>query len=115
MGCMRTKTQMIHTYFVSKYDSTVLDSSIFTPIPGSGFEQGDLFIRFVSGKTYFYPQVRTATFIGLILAESAGKNFNANIRDLEAHEVSDHEELCEAISNLTKTTVRAGSAMEPSR
>ena len=102
---MRTKTSVYHHYFISKYDSEVLESSIFTPHPDSKHDEGDLFIRFVSGKTYFYPKVRTATFIGLILADSAGKYFNANLRSLESHNVSTEDELVGSLSRLTELTV----------
>lgn len=102
---MRTKTSVYHHYFISKYDSEVLESSIFTPHPDSKHDEGDLFVRFVSGKTYFYPKVRTATFIGLILADSAGKYFNANLRNLVSHDVTAEEELVGSLSYLTELTV----------
>lgn len=104
---MRTTTHVTHKYFISKYESEVLESSIFTPHSDTGNDEGDLFIRFVSGKTYFYPQVRSASWLGLILAESAGKFFNANIRHLESHDVTENTDLVDAVAQLTKVTVMA--------
>jgi len=92
---MRTETRAYHKYFVTKYDSEVLASSIFTPRPEPtnpgdkcGHDEGDLFLVFKSGKTYYYPQVKSSWWIGLVLAESAGRYFNANIRNLPCHDVT---------------------------
>lgn len=104
---MKTTTHVHSNYFISKHMSEVLESSIFTPHRDSDNNEGDLFVKFVSGKTYFYPRVRTATFIGLILADSVGRYFNANIRHLEGRDVTENTAMVEAVENLKRVTVYA--------
>lgn len=94
----------MHNYFISKYDSEVLASSIFTPHPDRKHDEGDLFIVFQSGKTYFYPQVKSSWWIGLVLAESAGKYFNANLRGLPCHDVT-NEDVASAASALADLVI----------
>lgn len=93
-----TQTTFHKPYFVSRFDSEVLEFAAFTPNI-EDTDQGDLIIGFRSSRAYYYPMVSAGTYIGLILAESAGKYFNANIRNLPNFEAS------EALFGSTKNLV----------
>ncbi len=85
VGMTKTQTTVYPPYIVSQFNSSVLESAVFSPSK-INTEQGDLIINFKSGRTYLYPVVSAGNFIGLIMAESAGKYFNANIRHLNSVE-----------------------------
>ena len=80
-----TKTTFHKPYFVTRFDSEVLEFAIFTPSPRNT-DEGDLVIGFRSGRCYVYSEVSAGNYIGLIMADSAGKYFNANVRNLPSHE-----------------------------
>ena len=93
-------------YILTKFESEALESAVFCVHESSDHEQGDLFIRFTSGRTYFYPVVKTSTYVGLMFADSAGQYFNTHIRSLNSHEVTDNEQLVGALIDLVETTVK---------
>jgi hypothetical protein len=106
---MTTTTTIQSPYIINKHDSSVLDLSVYTSLDylGDGTDKGDLFVRFTSGRTYFYPVVPAGVVLGLMLAKSAGQYFNAKIRDLHNWEVTDNTSLCDAITDLVKVMVTA--------
>lgn len=97
---MRTIITTNHNYFISNYSSQVLLLSVFTPHADSEYETGDLILHFTNGKTYYYPTVRVSTWMGLSQAESAGKYFNAHIRNLTSQDVSDNTGLVDALKDM---------------
>ena len=99
---MKTTTKTAGKHFVTKFSSEVLDIGVFTTHETTGHQQGDLFVRFTSGRTYFYPNVSTVTFVGLLMAESVGKFFNAEIRNLRNFEVTDNTDLTQAVQDLAR-------------
>lgn len=90
---------------ITKFESEALESAVFCAHKGSNHEQGDLFIRFTSGRTYFYPVVKTSTYVGLMFADSAGQYFNTHIRSLESQDMSDNESLVNALLDVVDTTI----------
>ncbi len=102
---MKTNITKNHNYFISNYDSQALRLSVFTPSTSDEYETGDLILQFTTGKTYYYPTVRVSTWMGLSLAESAGKYFNAHIRDLTYQDVSDNEGLVNALIDVAELSV----------
>ena len=61
-----------------------------TPVSSSnlssvGYENGTLYIRFHSGRLYAYYDVPVSVYEALMSADSHGKYFNANIRNLYAY------------------------------
>ena len=58
-----------------------------TPVSSSnlssvGYENGTLYIRFHNGRLYAYYNVPVSEYEALMSADSHGKYFNANIRNL---------------------------------
>jgi hypothetical protein len=103
---MTTTTTIQAPYIINKHDSEVLDFSVYTSLDIFD-DKGDLFVRFTSGRTYYYPIVPAGVVLGLMLAKSAGQYFNAKIRDLRNWEVTDNTDLCDALTDLVKVLVTA--------
>lgn len=99
---MKTHTVTAGRHFLTKFDSEVLEVGVFTTHETTGHQQGDLFLQFASGRCYFYPNVSTVTFVGLLFAESVGKFFNAEVRHLRNFEVTENAELIGAITDLAR-------------
>lgn len=104
---MTTTTTIQSPYIINRHDSEVLELSVYTSLDIFDGEKGDLFVRFKSGRTYYYPIVPASVVLGLMLAKSAGQFFNAKIRNLNNWEVSDNTSLCDAIANLVEVMVPA--------
>lgn len=104
---MTTTTTIQSPYIINRHDSEVLDISVYTSLDIFDGEKGDLFVRFKSGRTYFYPVVPAGAVLGLMLAKSAGQYFNAKIRNLHNWEVTDNTSLCDALMGLVDTVATA--------
>ena len=55
-------------------------------IDAVGYDKGDLYIRFLRGQVYRYPDVPFSTYCNLIAAESVGQFFHRNIKTRPEYE-----------------------------